>query len=471
MFRASDQRSDRVPGGEGLDNDLTDFVDLPREGLDVEIKAWVDFGDPIARAKTARHLAALANHGGGYLVFGFQDDLTRAPERPADLSAFNRDIFAAIVKKYLEPVFQCDVQHVAASDGVVFPVVRVPSHGSAPVVAKADGPHDAKGRPQGIRAGDHYIRRIGPESAAAAGPSDWQPLIRRCVLHDRTSLMGEISGVLSAKPEPVAPRPVERLGAWHEQSEQRFNALIGQAPHLSWPVDLQKNHSQLSYLIAGSDQTFDASSLPQVLTEVNLQVRDTVWTGWSMFYPFTRADIRPTIHAEFPDGTGGEVLETNLVADGNLGVSLPDMWRVTTDGRASMFRAYREDRAEVATTMGRPAGSWMSPETIVREIAELVAHARATAERVPGATNIAFRCKWVGLAGRELKDFGAAYWSPGQIARADQRVIAADWVLPVLASKWEEAVASLACPVLNLFGFDNCGPDFVRGLAPRFKKL
>jgi hypothetical protein len=283
--------------------------------------------------------------------------------------------------------------------------------------------------------------------------------------------MGEIASVLSARPEPVAHGPVELLRAWHEQSEQRFKALIDRATHLSWPVDLAKNHAQLSYLIMGSGEAFDASWLPQVLTEVNLQVRDTVWTGWSMFYPFTRAAIRPAIHAEFSDGSGGEVLETNLVADGNLDVSLPDMWRVTTDGRASMFRAYREDRADVVAKMRRPAGSWISPETIVRETAELVAHARAMAERMPGATGIAFRCKWIGLDGRELNDFGYEYWSPGRIAGADQRVVAADRALPVLGSNWEEAVASLACPVLSLFGFENCGSEFVRRLAPRFKKI
>jgi predicted HTH transcriptional regulator len=38
--------------------------------------------DPVAQANVARHLAALANHGGGYLLFGFRDN--RAPKETED---------------------------------------------------------------------------------------------------------------------------------------------------------------------------------------------------------------------------------------------------------------------------------------------------------------------------------------------------------------------------------------------------
>jgi hypothetical protein len=35
------------------------------EALDVEYKAWLDTGDPTTRAKLAKHIVALENHGGG----------------------------------------------------------------------------------------------------------------------------------------------------------------------------------------------------------------------------------------------------------------------------------------------------------------------------------------------------------------------------------------------------------------------
>ena len=70
--------------------DLSDLVDNPRETLEIEVKQWFDLGESVVRAKLARHMAALSNHGGGYLVFGFRDDLTVDPGRPSSLDEFNR---------------------------------------------------------------------------------------------------------------------------------------------------------------------------------------------------------------------------------------------------------------------------------------------------------------------------------------------------------------------------------------------
>ena len=69
------------------------------------------------REKVARHTAALANQGGGYLVFGFRDDESVAPNRPTDLSGYSRDTFGRIVTRYLTPTFQCDVRLVQSSAG------------------------------------------------------------------------------------------------------------------------------------------------------------------------------------------------------------------------------------------------------------------------------------------------------------------------------------------------------------------
>jgi hypothetical protein len=199
--------SDDVPSSfsDSPSADLADLVDFPRETLDIELKAWMDLDNRLAQAKLARHIAALANHGGGYLVFGFEDDGTRCPERPTDLGAFNRDRFASIVRRYLTPAFQCDVTLAVANDGVSFPIVRVPSHGAVPVAAKADGPHEGRQGPQGITSGAYYIRKPGPESAPVMTAEEWRPLIRRCVLNDRDQLLSEIA--IAVRPGARAAEP------------------------------------------------------------------------------------------------------------------------------------------------------------------------------------------------------------------------------------------------------------------------
>ena len=115
-------------------------------------------------------MAALANHGGGHLVFGFLDNLNLDPNRPLSLDKYNRDIFTNIVKHYLKPSFQCDVYIVSNRNGEEFPVVRVPGHGRVPVIVKAGGPQDEKGRPQGITAGTYYIRKQDLKVLQSANP-------------------------------------------------------------------------------------------------------------------------------------------------------------------------------------------------------------------------------------------------------------------------------------------------------------
>ncbi|MCE9523139.1 MAG: ATP-binding protein, partial [Alphaproteobacteria bacterium] len=88
-------------------DDPQDLVDNPAETLSVEHKQWLDLTDKGVRADLARHIAALANHGGGVIVFGFTDDMKFAGANP--FAAVDRDVIASIVTKYLEPPFHCDV--------------------------------------------------------------------------------------------------------------------------------------------------------------------------------------------------------------------------------------------------------------------------------------------------------------------------------------------------------------------------
>lgn len=382
--------NDQASGGGSTD--LTDLVDFPRETLDIELKQWIDLRDRVAQAKLARHIAALANHGGGWIVFGFRDDGTLDPDRPIELSLYNRDTFASIINRLLTPAFQCDVQLVRSSAGLHYPVVRVPSHSATPIGAKADGPHDNKGQPQGIRAGTYYVRKPGPKSDAALGMEDWQPLIRRCVAFDRDILLADISRAIQPRVEPPAAAATGRLKAWHEESEARWRAIIKRAAALRWLVDIGTNHCQLSYaIVSEAGIAIPADELHQVLEGVNRDVRETVWTGWSMFYPFTRPEIAAALHPEFADGGGLEVLESNLIGDGDFDITLPDFWRYSVDGRATIIRPYREDRQRSVNGKGRAAGTWLSPETIIRETAELVTHARIMAEKYEGSS-VAFRC-------------------------------------------------------------------------------
>lgn len=445
--------------------DLSDLVDNPRENLEVELKQWMDLEDKCNRATVARHLAALSNHGGGYLVFGIRDDLTHDPARPPSLEQFSRDAFSAIVKRFLSPPFQCDVDLITSSSGEIFPVIRVPAHGNVPVYSIRGGPEDAQGRPQGIREGIYYIRAPGPESAPIRSPQEWSTLIRRCTLKDRQTLLGEFA-MLIQPPDAGQTRAQDRLVIWHERLQARYTKIISNQNIVDWPQPLADNHYHLSYLISHSDPPLDIDDLKRALEVINREVRDTVWTGWSMFYPFTREEIAPAVFPENLDGTGDDLLETNLLGERVNSRGVPDFWRVTPDGRASLIRPFRED--------GRiqEPGCWLWPDTVIRETTELVRHARAFAERFPTASTVSFRCTWNGLRGREFANLCPSDdWLPGYKATANERTVTGEWPVGQLGFRWHHIVAELACPILRLFGFAECTPEFIERMAPRFIKL
>jgi hypothetical protein len=73
------------------ETELSEMVAGRSKDLGVEYKAWMDTRPHEARANLARHIAALANHGVGYLVFGV-DIASRAPmcETTLDRALFSQ---------------------------------------------------------------------------------------------------------------------------------------------------------------------------------------------------------------------------------------------------------------------------------------------------------------------------------------------------------------------------------------------
>ena len=65
--------------------DLGDLLAEPREALDVEVKEWLDLTNNDHRALVAKEIIALANHGGGYLMIGFEE-LTDGSFKPRILA-------------------------------------------------------------------------------------------------------------------------------------------------------------------------------------------------------------------------------------------------------------------------------------------------------------------------------------------------------------------------------------------------
>ena len=423
---------------------LQELVDAPRERLDVEYKAWLDLTERETSAKLAKHLCALANFGGGFLVFGIDDDMTPAGPRPAAAGPYDQDTLSGIVKRYLTPAFQVAVHEVTSvGTKTSHPVVWVPSHEAIPVCSARGGP-EVGGKPVGIVRGTHYTRGPGPESVAITRPEQWAPLIRRCVLHERQALLAGLEPMLRSPGRPGV-EPDDSLQRWHEAGYRRFLEFAGSKGSGEL---LKRAHYQFSYeiVVAGGGRLEMAGFLNQA-RQMGHEVLRHVDPGWTMFWVFDGDELQPR---SVLDGALGEeeFLECSLEDSSELMV--PDFWRMSPAGMATIVRPYREDRRNPGEGFG--AGTWFWPFLMAREIAEVIAHARAFAECFEAPETVSLKAEWRGLRGRRLKDPGNPFMEARYgAARDDGRAVTRTVPVASLRDGWPDLTADVLSVVLRLF--------------------
>lgn len=192
-----------------MDDPVTDIDRLvlaPEETLEVEYKEWLDLTTKSHRAKLAKELIALANHGGGHVVLGFSDPDLKPVTPPVGYPSISVDDINGIVAAFSDPPFHC---RVTAVRGHV--IVSVPAGATVPIRAK-------KGSENGeIVADRYYIRRPGPNSEAPRTGLEWDELIRRCIANRDQELEVLVRRVLRVTQAPAstlatpASSPIDEL--------------------------------------------------------------------------------------------------------------------------------------------------------------------------------------------------------------------------------------------------------------------
>ncbi|HEY3846550.1 MAG TPA: RNA-binding domain-containing protein [Acetobacteraceae bacterium] len=436
--------------------DAQDLVEAPCRALEVEYKSWRNLDHAEDRAELARDIAALANHGGGFVVFGFQEKTLRPDDTDPFRTNCTSERITAIVRAYLDPPVRCDVIPVLSAAGVLHPVIRVAGHGATPVCVRQDGP--AVGGAKLIERGAYYIRQHGlvvagrhigipcPHSGKIEIPQDWAPLIRRCVRRDREALLGMLEATIEGR--TATPDLTQLLLTWHAAARAAFLALVPRSPVAD---SLARRHYALSYGFETiHPETLEPSQLAEALRRTVFELQAQFRSGWNMFDP----PYRRAVQARFVfDPATGEAeqdfLETAWLRDRNPGETA-DFWRVAPRGLATIVRGYAEDMAQSSPPPPTRPRTCLSPRALTREVAELVCHARAFARLFGGVRRVVFRCEWWGLAGRELFDQDAR-WAHRGPALDDRRVAGLQVSVATLAQAWPEVVAQLIAPVLRAF--------------------
>ncbi len=150
--------------------DLERLILEPIETLEVEYKGWLDLHGKPHKAKLAKELIALANHGGGHVVLGFSDpDMSPLP-MPDNYNYVTTDYINGIVAAYAEPPFHCELMLV-----INHVVISVKAGATVPIRSKKGSENDE------IIKDCYYIRRPGPNSEPPQSGFEWEMLLRRCI--------------------------------------------------------------------------------------------------------------------------------------------------------------------------------------------------------------------------------------------------------------------------------------------------
>ena len=216
--------------------DVADLVETPNENEANEYKCWVDLSNERVQRGIAKHIAALTNYGGGYLIFGFNDeDLSPDTNIPENFeNTYTRDyVNGAIVSHYLEPPIHCDVVHlISPSTGNRHVLIRVPAHGATPVCVKKGGISFDGSASSKIHSDTYYIRKPGPKSEPILKAIEWKPIFQRCVLYERdhlSALIKELIDTLQSATPQEKPTPSEsnvHKGQIAKLAEEAFLANI-----------------------------------------------------------------------------------------------------------------------------------------------------------------------------------------------------------------------------------------------------
>ncbi len=433
--------------------DLERLVEHPREAPDCELKGWLDPEEARTAGTLAKACLALANSGGGYLIIGFEERSGGWTAVPSDMAdRFTQDFFNDIVKKYADPAFHVEVEHVLRpTTGSRHPVVIVPGGHSVPIRCRRGSADNV------VTVNSYYIRRPGPASETPRSAEEWSALVRRCVLADRESLLRQLGSALAAPAETSVESVPAAHDAWVTESKERFEAV---------QVDTY-----------GS---LDASPLKHGtwMAGYSMEVRDNDG-GLRSF----RDRLRGCVGGEtgwpiglFLDNTDKRPYSTNGVIESWLGgseadVGHADFWRASPSGHFATFRGYQDD--EIVNEL-RPIGSCMDFVIFVWRVGEVLLHAmRFATEFSDAGTSVHITVEWKGLEGRRLTNTSNRnryhlhdkYRCRDDVVRASVRIDDA----ATIGSNLSELVGRITRPLYEAFDFFELSREIREAELNRFR--
>jgi len=453
---------------------IQELIQRPSESLSVEIKRWIDPDHPEGVSKIVRTALALRNHGGGYLVIGFDND-TLHPDKdnvPADVaSAFHIDKIQGLVSRFASEPFEVSVEF-PDRDGQAYPVLVIPPGVKAPVVAKSDLWHN---NAKLISVDDVFIRSLrsnNTPSTTKAGWKDWPKIVDVC-FDNREADIGRfmrrhlggltpqmmrdlVSALTKGMESEVTTEDL--LRRYLQESEERYKLVIKERgidvpDHGVWEVALL-----LIGDVPGHSTNREFLNL--------LDASNPNYTGWPVWLD-SRGFNDNGAHPYVANGVWEEI----IVNIGSEWIDHLDFMRLDPKGRFYLRRAHQDDLLSRRPNAPKPLSVFDFGLPIIRT-AEAIAVGLAFAKAMKcdsENTLLAFAFRWTRLRGRQLTSWAnpSRYISPGRKAYDDEVLTFVSVPLETPLSALSEYVNQALQPVFQVFDGFPLSKEVVEDLTRR----
>lgn len=404
--------------------ELQPLLSEPREALDAEYKGWLNLTENEHRAVLAKAAIALANHGGGYIVIGFEEreHAFLSSKRPEGLTEITQDDVNAAIRRYATPEFHCDTHRVTHPEtGNIHPVIVVPGNLTEPVMSRRDCPNV-------IMQNRCYIRKPGPRSEEPQTAEEWRTLLQRCLRAGREDMLEAIRSIVSGRVAPTIPERnvASELHAFIEESRRRWEVLTSDLPPDA-PARFPLGYYEMGFLLVGA-RPFSGLSDLQDRLEVARRIR---LTGWSTFLSMTKPGLGPYAHGNAIEAWVGRPVDDDPMA---REPAFSDFWRASPDGKLYTIRGYKEDSLP---DRARP-GSVIDVTLPVWRVGEGLLFAARLAEAFEDVEAIAIECRFTGLRNRTMVSV------TGDRAMFDNRVSQSDEIAMTSVATSEQIRDNLA---------------------------
>lgn len=419
--------------------DLLPFITEPREDLGAEYKTWLDLSGNEHKATLAKAAIALTNHGGGFIIIGFEE---REQELysvvcPDEMQVITQDLINAVIRRFAAPEFHCEMYNVPhPTSGIVHPVICIPGTQTEPVMSKRDC--------QGTLVKNRcYIRKPGPRSEEPHTGDEWRSLLNRCMRAGRDDMLEAIRSIVTGRVEVQNPTPnaLDDLKLYSEAAYDRWQELVSDEPADS-PSKFPNGFYEMSFSLVGAEQATGLNNLQEKLAIA----RQIKLTGWTPFLSMTTNGWIPYPHENFIEAWVGRPVRDDW---GNRDPSLCDFWRVSPDGKLYTIRGYSEDGQE-----GTVAGAVFDVSLPVLRIGEGLLFAARLADTFEGVNEIVIQCHYKGLDGRRLISFGGQRALFGEdTCRTDEVILTSLATPEQVQDNLAEIIHQLLLPLYERFNF------------------